>query len=36
MIDEELRVHSFSSEPYPPDLPMGAVVMFAARARFPC
>jgi len=36
MLDEEIRVHTFSKRPYPQDSPMDAIVMFAARARFPC
>ena len=36
MLDEEIRVHTFSRRPYPQNMPMDALVMFAARARFPC
>ncbi|MBC8337344.1 MAG: hypothetical protein ISR51_00590 [Rhodospirillales bacterium] len=36
MLDEEIRIHTFSKKPYPPNSPMDAIVMFAARARFPC
>jgi len=36
MLDEEIRAHNFSSKPYPDDMPMDAIVMFAASSRFPC
>jgi len=36
MLDEEIRAHNFSSKPYPDDMPMDAIVMFAAQSRFPC
>jgi len=32
MLDEEIRVHTFSKNPYPQNMPMDAIVMFAARA----
>ena len=36
MLDEEIRIHSFSAKPYPKNMPMEAVVMFAAINRYPC
>jgi len=36
MLDEEIRVHTFSTKPYPQDMPMEAVVMFAAITHYPC
>lgn len=36
MLDTEIRDHTYSDRPYPDDMPMEAIVMFAAQAKFPC
>ena len=36
MLDAEIRDHNFSTQPYPKDMPMEAIVMFASMTRFPC